>query len=242
MKNYRSSIPKGAQERVLSVHESTRNKQRVEYVLDGEVVGFRWFSEDGTAGTENPIKNGVMHGNMHYFEVGADGSRKSSFSEPYRNGLAHGIAKQYSDDGKLIGTYTMKRGTGWDLWRNRKDFGRSPVHVLSEARYVKGGNWHGFEWWLEEDQKSVQQEAYFWANLQHGIRREWNGAGKLKRGYPQYWVNNKQVSKRQYLRACAKDSNLPPFREIDNHPKRNFPPEVLAAIQETASLQAMAGS
>ena len=240
MKNYRSSIPKAAQECVVSFHETTGNEQRVEYVLDGEVVGFRWFSEDGTAGTENPIKNGVMHGNMHYFEVGADGSRKSSFSEPYRNGLAHGIAKQYSDDGKLIGTYTMKRGTGIDFWRTETYCGSSVY--LHEIRYIKDGNWHGFEWWLNDDQASVHQEAHFWENLQHGIRREWNGEGKLRRGYPQYWVNNKQVSKRQYLRACAKDSNLPPFREIDNLPARNFPPEVLAAIQETAKLQATAGN
>lgn len=242
MKNYRSSIPNAAQERVVSTYEANGQKQRVEYVLDGEVVGFRWFSEDGTAGTENPLKNRVMHGNMHYFEVGADGSRKTSFSEPYRNGLAHGIAKQYSDDGRLIGTYTMKRGTGWDFWRHRKDFGRSPVHILMEARSLKAGNLHGFEWWLDEDQKSVHQEAHFWENLQHGIRREWNNEGKLRRGFPQYWINNERVSKRQYLRACKKDSNLPPFRESDNKPARSFPPEVQAAIKETASLKLAARS
>jgi antitoxin component YwqK of YwqJK toxin-antitoxin module len=236
MKNYRSSIPKGAQERVLSVHESTRNKQRVEYVLDGEVVGFRWFSEDGTAGTENPMKNGVMHGNMHYFEVSADGSLKTSFSEPYRNGLAHGIAKQYSDDGKLIGTYSMKHGTGWDFWRHGKDFGRSPEHFLAEARYFKGGKFHGFEWWLEEDQTSLEQEAHFWEDLQHGIRREWNHEGKLRRGFPQYWVDNIRVTKRQYLRVCARDPNLPRYRAIDNFPERTFPLEVQAAISETAAL------
>jgi hypothetical protein len=39
MKNYRSSIPKAAQERVVSTHESNGQKKKVEYVLKGEVVG-----------------------------------------------------------------------------------------------------------------------------------------------------------------------------------------------------------
>jgi antitoxin component YwqK of YwqJK toxin-antitoxin module len=236
MKNYRSSIPKAAQERVVSTHEANGNKKLVEYVLHGEIVGNRWFCEDGTEGTENPNRNGLMHGNMQYFKVFPDGKMKTRFTEPYRNGLGHGAAKQYSEDGKLIGTFTMKHGTGWDLWRTNKDFGCSPTYVLSEARYLQAGKWHGFEWWLEEDQKSVHQEAHFWENLQHGIRREWNGEGRLRRGFPQYWVNNERVTKRQYVRACAKDPSLPPFRAIDNLPQRIFPPEVQAAIEETAKM------
>ena len=242
MKNYRSSIPKAAQERVVSTHESNGNKQLVEYVLNGETVGNRWFCEDGTAGTENPNKNGVMHGNMHYFEVGEDGKLRATFTEPYRNGLAHGVAKQYSEDGKLIGTYTMNRGTGWDLWRHENYSEAGPGYVLLEVRHLKSGNWHGFEWWLEEDQESVHQEAHFWENMQHGIRREWNHEGKLKRGFPQYWVANIRVTKRQYLRACAKDQNLPVLRAIDNFPQRSFPPEVQAAIEETARLPITAKS
>jgi hypothetical protein len=236
VKNYRSSIPKAARERIVSVHESTGNKQRVEYALDGEVVGFRWFSEDGTAGTENPMRNGVMHGNMHYFEVGADGKLRATFTEPYRNGLAHGTAKQWSGDGKLIGTYTMRHGTGWDFWRHEDYSEAGPSYVLLEARHLKGGNWHGFEWRLDWKQKSIRQEAHFWENMQHGIRREWNHEGKLKRGFPQYWVKNIRVPKRQYLRACAKDPNLPIYRSIDNLPERTFPLEVQAAISETAAL------
>jgi hypothetical protein len=52
--------------------------------------------------------------------------------------------------------------------------------------------------------------------------------------YPRYWVNNKQVTKREYLRACANHANLPPFRESDNQPRRKFPPEVLAAMNRTS--------
>jgi len=235
MKHYRSSIPNAAQERRFPAHQPAGNLQTVEYVLDGEVVGIRRFIQDGTMGSETPLKDGLVHGTMYYFDDIPDGVLKVTFAEPYRNGLAHGTAKQWSEDGKLIGTYTMKHGTGVDLWRH-KSFLPGSAYIVHEARHIKDGKWHGFEWWLEEDQKSVHQEAHFWENLQHGIRREWNSNGRLRRGYPQYWVNNERVSKRQYLSDCTKDPNLPPFREADNLPKRKFPPEVRAAIKQTASL------
>ena len=117
---------------------------------------------------------------------------------------------------------TMTHGTGLDLWRCKKTWGNKRVY-LAEARHINEGKWHGFEWWLNEDQKSVQGEHHFRENLQHGVQRSWNSAGRLRRGYPRYWVNNKQVTKREYLRACAKDPSLPPFRESDNRPRRKFP-------------------
>ncbi|WP_263354013.1 toxin-antitoxin system YwqK family antitoxin [Acidicapsa acidisoli] len=205
-------------------------------MLGDEVVGVRWFAQDGLMGSETPWKNGVPHGTMYYFDDRFDGLLRVTFAEPYRNGLSHGVAKQWSGyNGRLIGTYSMKRGTGIDLWRCETYSGKSVY--LHEARYIQGGKWHGFEWWLEDDQKSVHQEAHFWDNLQHGIRRLWNSEGRLRRGYPQYWVKNERVSKRQYLRACTQDPNLPLFREIDNLPQRKFPSEVRVAIKQTASLQ-----
>ena len=210
-------------------------------MLNAEVVGTRWFDEHGVMIFETPYKNGVTHGTRYQFDRRSDGTLKVSLAEPYRNGLADGTARQWSDyDGGVIGSYTMNRGTGIDLWRIETYSGNSVY--LHEARYIKDGKWHGFEWWLNDDQASVHQEAHFWENMQHGIRRRYNFEGKLKRGYSQYWVNNKQVSKRQYLRTCAKDSNLPPFRVIDSLPTRNFPPEVQIAFQETASLEVMVGN
>jgi hypothetical protein len=138
------------------------------------------------------------------------------------------------DGTTLIGTYTMEHGTGIDLWRHGSF--ESKGYHLSEARYLKDGKWHGFEWWLNEDQETIHRENHFWEDLQHGIQREWNSTGRLRRGYPRYWVNNQRVSKRQYLRAQAKDRNLPPFREADDLPQRNFPPEILSAIKSSAEI------
>jgi hypothetical protein len=224
MKHYRSSIPKVAKERVLATHLKGPQKYKAEYRLNGKVIGERQFDERGRLELERPKKNGLMHGMLYICDDGI-----VTFAEPYRNGLAHGIARQWSDDGELIGTYTMKHGTGLDLWRQKMNWGTGRV-FLAEARFIKEGKWHGFEWWLNEDQKSVHDEHHFWENLQHGVQRSWNNKDRLRRGYPRYWVNNKQITKREYLRASANDPNLPPFRESDNRPRRKFPPEVLAAM------------
>jgi hypothetical protein len=224
MKHYRSSIPKAATERVLATHQNGGQKYKTEYLLNGEIVGVRQFDLNGQLEFERPMKNGATHGMLYQIDDGV-----VTFAEPYRNGLAHGTAKQWSYDGELIGTYTMKHGTGLDLWRCKKTWGNRRV-FLAEVRYVKQGKWHGFEWWLNEDQTSVHDEHHFWENLQHGVQRSWNSGGRLRRGYPRYWVNNKQVNKREYLRARTNDPNLPPFRKSDNLPRRKFPPEVLDAM------------
>jgi hypothetical protein len=152
------------------------------------------------------------------------------FSEPYSNGLAHGTARQWSDDGELIGTYSVRHGTGLDLWRCKDSWGTGKIY-LSEARYLKDGMFHGFEWWLNEDQRSVDHEHHFWKDQKHGIERVWNAEGRLKRGYPKYWFKDQQVAKRRYLRECAKDPGLPTYREADNLPKRKLPLEVARHLE-----------
>ncbi|HEY4359054.1 MAG TPA: hypothetical protein VGN16_25130 [Acidobacteriaceae bacterium] len=234
MKHYRSSIPAAAEEQIVSTHASNGSKQQVNLVFEGEVVGSRWFDREGLMASETPLKNGKAHGTLYYFDDEMDGPLRVTFAEPYRNGLAHGTAKQWSAyDGRLLGTYTMKHGTGLDLWRVETCGGSSAY--LAEARYHRDGKWHGFEWWLQEDQTSVHKENHFSENLQHGIVREWNAAGRLRRGYPQYWFKGEKVSQKQYLRACTRDASLPPFHTSDNLPQRSFPAEVLAAIAETGS-------
>ena len=216
MKHYRSSIPKEARERVVAMSPVSRRRQKVECTLNGKVVGVRTFHVTGELEDEFPLRNGVTHG-IVYRSVTPG---KLLSAEPYSNGLAHGTARQWSDDGKLIGTYTMKRGTGIDLWRQVNEAGQV---YLSEARYYRDGKLDGFEWWLNRDQKNVHEESHFRGDRRHGIFRQWNLQGRLRRGYPQYFVNGERVTKRRYVRECAKDPTLPPFREEDNRPQRIFP-------------------
>ncbi len=69
----------------------------------------------------------------------------------------------------------MHHGTGVDLWRQKKNWGNGCTY-LSEARYIKDGKWHGFEWWLNEDQKSVWRSAI--SSLTNST--ESSGIGMLK--------------------------------------------------------------
>ena len=50
--------------------------------------------------------------------------------------------------------------------------------------------------------------------------------GRLRRGYPKYFVAGGQVSRRQYIKAAASDASLPPFRKAENRPRRRFPPVI----------------
>jgi hypothetical protein len=225
MKNYRSSIPKVAQERVVATYLKNPHKYKAEYALKGEIVGVRYFEENGNLMSETPVKNGLTHGTQYFFDQG-----RVDFSETYYQGLPHGTAKQWSQDGKLIGTYTMRHGTGLDLWRCKRNWGNGSV-FLSEARYYLEEHRHGFEWWINEDQKSVNHECHFWMDQKHGIERVWNGEGRLIRGCPKYWVKDKQVAKRVYIRECSRDASLPRFGAKDNLPRRKFPEDVAIHCQ-----------
>lgn len=185
-------------------------------------MGRRAFHESGEPMGEWPTKSGHAHGvQLRWDEPG-----ELLSAEPYRDGLPHGIARQW-DQGELIGTYRMVRGTGLDLWWQRGGDGK---RYLAEARYLVRGDREGYEWWINDDQRSVYEESHFRAGLPHGIERQWSPTGRLRRGYPKYWVEGRQVTKRAYLAACDRDPTLPPFREQDQSPRRRFPREVAAAL------------
>ncbi|MDI1451487.1 hypothetical protein [Polyangium sp. 6x1] len=218
---YRSFIPKTATERVVAFYPDGV-RRRAEYSVGDESVGTRYFHETGEPYWEIPLRRGIKHGTeYHWVWPGA-----LSSAEPYVDGLPHGTAKQWID-GQLVGTYKMVRGTGIDFWWQLRGDG---ARYLSEVRYLRDGHREGFEWWLEDDERRVYEESHFRKGLLHGIERQWNRNGKLRRGYPKYWVNGKQVSKRAYLAACKRDPTLPPFRESDNAPERQFPPEIVKEL------------
>jgi antitoxin component YwqK of YwqJK toxin-antitoxin module len=219
MQHYRSSIPKNARERIVARYSDTRHPMIAEYRLNRSLVGIRRFHPTGELMHENPIRHEMMHGIVYR----CDEPGKVISAEPWSYGLPHGVARQYSHDGALLGTYQMKRGTGLDLWWQEAHEG---APWLSEARYLRDGKWHGFEWWLREDQKNVWEERHFASGQPHGVERQWNSAGRLKRGFPRYWVKGRRVTRHEYLRLSARDESLPRFREGDNSPRRKFPPEV----------------
>jgi hypothetical protein len=95
--------------------------------------------------------------------------------------------------------------------------------ISPRSVFHRRGQPHGFEWWLNEDQASVHEERHWRAGQKHGIERDWDLKGRLRRRYPKYFVAGQQVTHRQYIKAVAKDASLPPFRKAENRPRRVFP-------------------
>lgn len=222
MRRLKSDIPPNVVEQVT--REFRREGGGIYYrlttcVLNGEVVGQRAYGEEGQLVTETPLRNGSKHGREFQWED--DG--RLSLIEPYVNGKIHGTAKQYGRNGKVIGTYRLRHGTGYDIWRVEDEDGAfrvSEIHTLSD------GLPHGYEWWLSHKPHILYHELHWHEGEYHGIERQWNFANKLRRGFPQYWIKGERVPKSKYLRAAKKDLTLPPFRLKDNSPRRKFPVEI----------------
>lgn len=226
MKRPKSDIPENTTERVIQEFRQEVHPQgktvyfRVaECVLASQVVGYRAYDEDGRLMRETPIKNGKKHGREYIWDF--EGALESV--EPYVEGQLHGLAKQYDRNGKVIGTYRFVRGTGYDIWRYRRTDGTIGI---SEIHSIQNSAMHGFEWWVRSDQQSVWHERHWLQGKYHGIERIWNKEGRLKRGYPKYWIHNRAVSKREYMKAAEKDETLPKYRETDDLPQRQFPVEI----------------
>lgn len=222
MRSFKSDIPSNA------VEQTTREFRRVggalyyrlaDCIVNGEVVGQRSYNEDGQLVTDTPLRNGSKHGRE--YQLNDDGSL--NLIEPYVNGKIHGTAKQYGRDGSLIGTYSLRHGTGYDIWRVESEDGAISI---SEVHTLKDGLPHGYEWWLSMKPHIVRHELHWYEGEYHGIERQWNFANKLRRGFPRYWIKGERVAKREYLRAAKKDLSLPPFRLKDNGPRRKFPMEI----------------
>ena len=217
-RNYRSSIPKSAIEVVEKTFDCGAKKSAF-FFLNGDKVGYRLWNESGKLEFEYGMRDGKKHGREYcFFEDG-----QPYEVTPYNNGRIHGTGKQWSDDGEVVITYKLINGTGLDLWCGH------PNDTLSEEHYYpkKGELGYHREW--HYDEKTIWQEYYFSPGEgYHGIWREWNKKGKLRRGFPQYYVNNSRVTKRQYLKAFEMNGALPPYRPEEDRPFRKLPPEYFA--------------
>ncbi|HLF00527.1 MAG TPA: hypothetical protein VI547_01030, partial [Anaerolineales bacterium] len=193
------------------------------YLVRGRIVGIRRYKSDGVLVSEQPLKDGFYHGTVYRWGF----SGTLILSRPYVAGKQHGKVWQWSDDGSLLGTYTMNHGTGIEIhWTQ----GGADSMLPRLVRPMRDGKLHGYEWWIDENE--ILSGELHWVDGQwHGIDRCWNAKGRLKRGFPKYYIHGQRVAKRQYTKACISDPTLPKFNPADNTPKRKFPPEVRAAIR-----------
>jgi antitoxin component YwqK of YwqJK toxin-antitoxin module len=162
---------------------------------------------------------GVKHGKSYRFYE----SGQLLEEEPYRDGRAHGTGRQWAEDGRLLVSWTLAHGVGLDLWCDTQ------TGALAEEHYWPGEGELGYTRQWNEDERTVWQEySYVLGIGYHGVWREWNARGGLRRGFPHYYLNGRKVTKREYLRACASDPTLPPYRPEEDGPRRELPAEYLA--------------
>lgn len=202
------SIPQEASEEIKERWEDGRPKA-ANYEFSGELVGERQWTEEGQLWREAGYRGGKLHGTFRIWWDHGPLLEEAT----YKDGKEDGSTRQYDPDGILIGVYVLVEGTGVDLWFYERG-------QLSEERHLVDSERHGYERWWNPDNRTVYEENHFWKGQPHGILRRWNDKGRLKRGYPQYFVQGERVEKKLYLRACLTDPTLPAFAEAEQAPQR----------------------
>lgn len=80
------------------------------------------------------------------------------------------------------------------------------------------------EYWLKRKQVGTR---WFYENgepeLEYVIERDWNVKGGMRRGFPKFWMNGKQMTRGEYLKAQGRDKSLPKYSARDNASKRRLP-------------------
>jgi antitoxin component YwqK of YwqJK toxin-antitoxin module len=215
---YVSDIPPSAEERVIERYESGEIRE-AHYFAGDEQVGARLFFEDGSIELESPRRRSLRNGTEYQWDD--TGQLRSAL--PYVDGLEHGLARQWGPRGDELGSYEMRHGTGWDLWRGQRADGSV---YLAEARALVGGKRHGPEWLIDEDQRSLHRETRFAAGMEHGILREWNTESELRTGYPRFLLLDREVDREEYEYGRTVDLELPAYDPRDDSPLRRLPPAV----------------
>jgi len=216
-----SPIPSRAVERIVQRHENG-TRRRSQFLVGEQVIGGRVYDDAGFAYSEWGEKNGQLNGlRLDWYERGI-----LTAATPYRDGLVHGLARQWNREGVLIGRYVMHAGTGWDLWWEENEHGRP---FLAEARHYREGVPNGFSWLFSAAGRLIN-EAHFYGGIEHGVRREWSESGKLRKGHPRCFVDGHKVNHALYEKAARRESKLPPFSKKDDQSQRDYPAPVAQAL------------
>lgn len=118
-------------------------------------------------------------------------------------------------------------GRGTDLWMSG---GR-----VSEVRELVDGVPHGLVRWGDPERPS--EEGNFDRGRRHGIFREWETNGRLRRGFPRYYLRDARVSRRAYEQARAKHPSLRPYTAQEDANQREMPTAVREAFARARTLR-----
>lgn len=213
---WKLSIPPGARERIVQRFPSGV-KSRSKYYQRGKLIAEMLWEMDGAPAHGWEIRDGRKHGaSIEWWRNG-----RIAFYEPFVDGLPHGVARHWDEEGMLLLETRYVRGTGVDLWCDLHN------RSLSEETRLRHGKLHGARRYWNPDWRTVWQEEQYFDGEPHGIFRDWNREGRLRRGFPRYFVRGVRVDRRAYLRAAKTDVTLPVWRRSDNRPRRPLPPEII---------------
>ena len=143
-RNYKILIPTSATQLVNDTFENGAKKSAY-FILDGDKVGFRQWSESGELEFEYAMKHDIKHGREYCFSENGQPYEVT----PYRNGRIHGTGTQWSHDAKLVITYKLINGTGLDLWCGNEN------GTLSEEHYCPRDDEVGYHRNWNDDEKTI---------------------------------------------------------------------------------------
>lgn len=207
------AVARGAREDIVGRYPSGAKRQS-EYWRRGERVAEVLWEEDGNPCWAWGLRDGKKHGpEVEWWDNG-----QISFVQPWVDGVLHGVVSHHDEKGNLLLETRYVRGTGVDLWCDRHS------RTLSEETRLEGGHLRERRWW-NPDERTVWMEEQWADEGEHGIFREWNGRGRLRRGFPRFFVRGQRVDRRTYLRRARLDRTLPPYRPGDDDPRRELPAE-----------------
>jgi hypothetical protein len=128
---------------------------------------------------------------------------------PWVRGRMHGIARQFDESGRQILRTRFVRGSGVDLYSNG--------YGINELRMYRNNHRHGIERWGHP--RLPYEESHFLQGRASGVFRRWKGA-KLEKGYPKYFVDDKEVTSAVYRKACRTRPELPRDSRKDDRCER----------------------
>jgi hypothetical protein len=169
----------------------------------GELSGERYFDRNG-------VKRGL--------EIERRKGGGVGWQVPWVKGRMHGIARQFDRTGSEILRTRFVRGSGADLYSNGCG--------INELRMYRNNHRHGIERWGHP--RLPYEESHFIRGKRSGVFRQWRGTN-LEKGYPKYFVDDKEVTQSEYRRARKARPQLPRDDRRDDQRVRPLHPSLRRA-------------
>jgi hypothetical protein len=173
------------------------------------------FSTPGNLCTERYFKSdGVAHG----LDLSRHKNGTLQWQIPWVRGWMHGFARAFDEQGRELLRSRFVHGSGVDLWADGTE--------ITELREHRNNHRHGVERWGHP--VFPYEENYFLEGRRAGVFRRWDGLA-LEKGYPQYFVDDEEVTRAEYVRARRRHPDLPRDNRRDDTRARRVHPSLRRA-------------